>query len=184
MTKIRKATIIMLLCLCFILCSLSCTQNDSTAEPSPRPSYQYQTMPEMPDFESMQEALDALESGLKDAINQVESTHVYVISYSTELRYNDSVGTEWQCGILYNDEYISSSSQIVITDSPTEIELVAFATEFDDWTDYGSTLVVFDALNIGQQQSMWATVIVTENNGRYTGNTAEWYLEITIERIS
>jgi hypothetical protein len=141
-------------------------------------------MPEMPEFDSMQEDLDAFESELKEAFNQIESTHVYVVSYSTDLRYNNSVGTDWRCGILYNDEYIESSSKIVITDSPTEIKLVAFATEFDDWTDYGSTPVVFNALNIGQQQSMWATVIVRENNGRYTGNTAEWYLEITIERIT
>lgn len=116
--------------------------------------------------------------------NKLFSKQTYVVTYYRELRYNNSVGNEWRIGVSYNDEYIASSSKIVVDSSLTEIELVAFATELDKWNDYGTTQVTFDALDIGQWQTMWATVVVIENEGRYQGNRAEWYFEITIERIT
>lgn len=167
-----KVILSIALCVNFILCSSSCTQNDSSKSSnssSIQPQYQYKPLSEIPSFPDF------------DAI--FESIHTYVITYSIELEYNHSVGNEWKYGVRYNDEYISSSSKIVITDSPTEIELVAFATELDKWNDYGKTYITFDALKVGQKQTKYATVIVRENEGRYTGNTAKWYFEITIERI-
>jgi hypothetical protein len=115
----------------------------------------------------------------------LETKSSFIVTYYTDLEYNNYVGNEWQYGVRYNGEYIKSESKIILTDSPTEIELVAFATELDDWNDYGTNHVAFDTdtLKVGQKQTKWATVIVRENEGRYTGNTAKWYFEITIERI-
>lgn len=181
----KKSILCIALCIVLLFSITSCG-NEKAYEDG---NYDDYTIPETlspPDWNDVQDALDALdelESGSKDAFEQIESKHTYVITYSTDLKYNNSVGNEWRCGVRYNDEYISSSSKIVIADSPTEIELVAFATELDDWNDYGTTYVTFDALKVGQHQTKWVTVIVRENEGRYTGNTAKWCFEITIERI-
>lgn len=175
--KIFKIAVSCLLCVSFIFCLVSCAQEYSSADKniaSPYPTTpKTQTTPDW----------NAIRDNLDDALEQIESTHTYIITYYIDLEYNNSVGNEWRYGVSYNGEYIESSSKIVIKDSPTEIDLVAFATELDEWNDYGSTLIAFDALSIGQKQTKWATVIVRENQGRYTGNTAKWYFEITIERI-
>lgn len=183
MKRLLKITLSIALCVILIFCVSSCTQKNESSKGSNsfsiQPPYQYHPISE-PDFDATLDALDELQSKLNDII---ESQHTYVITYYIDLEYNNSVGNEWKYGVIYNNEYIENSSKIVINDSPTEIELVAFATEFDDWNDYGTTRVTFDALKVGQKQTKQAAVIVRENQGRYTGNTAKLYFEITIERI-
>lgn len=171
-----------------LLFTVSCSSsgNNSTSPKNDPIRFEDVTPPpEFPDIDldAMQDNLDKLGSGLKDLLEEIESEHTYVITYTIDLEYNNSVGNEWEYGVRYNDEYIASESKIVIANSPTEIEIVAFVTELDDWNDYGTTLVTFDVLKVGQKQTKRATVIVRENEGRFTGNTAEWSFEITIERI-
>lgn len=165
--------------------SCSSSGSNSTSQNDPILYEDITPPPEFPDIDldAMQDNLDKLGSGLKDLWEEIESEHTYVITYTIDLKYNNSVGNEWKYGVRYNDEYIASESKIVIADSPTEIELVAFAIELDEWNDYGTTFVTFDALEIGQSQTKWATVIVREDEGRFAGNTAKWYFEITVERI-
>lgn len=162
----------------------SCAQNNLTqGNNSNSIQSSYFPMPEEPDWDAIQSALSDLELGLNDALNQIESTHIYRITYNMNLEYNNSVGDEWDCGISYNDEYIKSGSQIIIPTSVQDIKLVAFANELDEWTDFASTCVTFDFLEAGEKETGWATVVVIENNGKYTGNIAKWYFEIAIERI-
>lgn len=182
MKKFFKAVVSIVLCVNFIFCSSSCEQNDSSKgsnSSSVRPPYQYKPIPPSPSFDF--ETFDWSE--WEDVFEQIESKQTYVITYYIDLEYNYYVGSEWGFGVTYNGEYIESESKVVLTDSHTEIELVAFATEFDAWNDYGSTTVTFDTLEVRQKQTKWVTVIVRENNGRYTGNIAEWIFDITIERI-
>lgn len=167
-----KIAVSIALCVTLIFCLFSCTKNesvkganDSSIRPLETPSFDFDTI----------ETAD---------LGELFSEHTYVVTYRVELEYNNSVGNEWIKGVQYNGEQIASSSKIVVDKSLTEIEFEAFATELDTWDDYGSTCVVFDALEVGQEQTKWATVIVTEDEGRYTGNTAKWYFEITIERIT
>ena len=178
MKRFFKILVSIILCISYICCLLACTQeNSNTNKPIQTTSQTLAT----PSWPSTQATFD--ESSLRDIFDQIESTHTYIITYSVNLEYNNSVGNEWDYGIIYNNEYIESSSVIIIKDNPTKIELVAFATELDDWNDCGTTTITFDALSVGEKQTGWATVIVKENNGRYEGNTAEWYFDIMIERI-
>ena len=176
--KYLKIVVSVVLCVACVLC-VSCTQS----EPSNASTTAPVRPPETPSFD-FDIDWDAFESGMKDALERIESEHTYLITYTKELTYNQSVGNEWDKGVRYNGEYISDSSQIIVDKSLTQIELVAFATELDLWNDYGATNVTFDVLDVGQEQTKWATVIVVENEGRYTGNRAEWYFEITIKRIA
>ena len=167
-----------------LLCMVSCSSSGGNSTYKKNNPIQYEDIKPPPDlsdidWDAMYDNLDKL----KDLMEDIEFDHTYVITYYIDLEYNNSVGNEWKYGVRYNGEYVASESKIVIAGSPTKIELVAFATELDDWNDYGTTLVTFDALKVGQKETRWATVIVRENEGRYAGNTAKWYFEITIERI-
>lgn len=105
----------------------------------------------------------------------------YVITYSARLARNNSVGNQWGRGIKYNGEYIEPGTPIEILGN--KIMIVAAATEYDDCNDYGQTYVSFDSLGVGEKCTQEVSVVVRENRGRYSGNTAEWIFEITLERI-
>ena len=168
-----------MIAVCSATGSLS-TQNDSSKgsdSSSIRPPSQYQPKPQPPETPTLDFDIETFDW------SDLFSEHTYVITYYTELEYNNSVGDEWRKGVIYNGEKITNSSRIVVDESTTEIEIVAYATELDKWNDYGEALVTFDALEKGQKQTKWVTFIVREDEGRYAGNTAKWYFEITIERI-
>lgn len=176
----KRIILIIVLCVSLSLssCSYSQTGYDTNYD-----SKKELVIPPEPDWDAIHDSLDELEAGLKDVLEQIGSQHTYRITYSIDLKYNNSVGDEWKYGVSYNNKYIASSSEILIADTPTEVNLVAFAIELDDYNDYGSTNVTFDALEVGQKQTKRVTVLVRENNGRYTGNTAKWQFDITIKRI-
>lgn len=175
MINFFKIVASIVLCVTFIFCSSSCARDDSGTGSNGSSIRPLQPL-ETPSFD-----FDTVET--RDW-SELFSKHTYFVTYHMELEYNNSVGSEWEKGVRYNGEYVSSSSRIVVDDSLAEIELEVFATELDEWNDDGTTHVTFDALEVGQTQTKWATVVVIEDEGRYKGNTAEWYFEITIERIA
>ena len=164
------------LCISIVCCLFSCMREKAITNTSTNTTSQTLSTP---NWTSTFTTFTFDESIFK----QIEFVHTYIITYTADLEYNNSVGNEWDYGIRYNNEYIESSSKIVISNSPTKIEFVIFATEFDDWHDHGTTSISFDALSVGEKQTGWATVVVRENNGRYEGNTAQWYFNITLERV-
>lgn len=105
------------------------------------------------------------------------------ITYTCKLTYNNSVGNEWRKGVLYNDEFVDSGSNIIPPSDASTIALTFYATELDEYNDYGSYEVIFDIPQEGKSISKTITVNVRENNGRYTGNYATWTFYVTIERI-
>ena len=109
--------------------------------------------------------------------------HSYIITYSARLKSNNHVGDSWGYGVTYDGEYIPSGSVIEFKGT-LPLTLKAYAKEFDSYTDYGSTRITVDSLDIGEKQKDEVTVTVRENKGRYSGNTAKWVFNITIERIS
>lgn len=109
--------------------------------------------------------------------------HSYIITYSARLKSNNHVGDSWTYGLTYEGENIESGSIVECVGAPNLI-VRAYAKEFDDYNDYGSTQVTFITLNIGEKQKREVTVTVRENKGRYKGNTAKWSFDITVERIS
>lgn len=185
MKKVLMVVGIVVLCIASVwgLCACSYGESKTKSNNHTQINESFVEPPPKPDFEALQMDWAEWEKEWELAFEQINSRHTYVITYSVELQYNHSVGNEWDYGLSYNNSYIRSGSKIIVPDSPATVTLTAFANESDVYTDYGSTLITFDSLEIGQKQSKWATVIVRENNGRYTGNTAKWYFEITIERV-
>jgi hypothetical protein len=97
--------------------------------------------------------------------------------------YNNNVGNDWGGGVKFNGNYIPSGSTFSIQ-SIFAIQFSVYVTEYDSYNDYGSSTISFDHLNVGETQTKNVYVTVTENRGKYTGNTAKWCFTITIKRIS
>lgn len=162
--------------LCLVLCLQSCSHEpnrDNTSKEEYSPPPDLQALEE--DIAQSLEDLENFEIVLEDAS--------YEITYTAKLKQNNSVGDDWGYGIKHNDEIIKSGD-CVTQWSILRLEVTAFAIEYDSYNDRGSANVTFDSLEVGETQTKEVTVIVRENRGRYSGNTAKWSFEITVERIS
>ena len=158
--------------ICVVLCFhlLSCSQ---TGGKDKQPNAGYSPPSDLPSFDF--DLPDDFELNFKDA--------TFVVTYSARLVKNNSVGNDWERGLKYNGETISSGSRIT-QEANDGLSLTAFAIEYDSWNDRGSTNITFDCLEVGEKKTKQVSVIVRENKGRYTGNTAKWTFDITVERIS
>ncbi len=174
----KKRISLFLLCVFLSFLSVSCsTKKKSVYTPPPQsvspPSFSIFDTPKLEiDFE----ALDKI-------YNDLEKASKFVVTYSARLSSNNHVGNNWSHGLKYKDEYIESGATIKST-AQNSLSVTAFAREKDTYSDYGSTKVTFESLDIGEKQSKEIKVTVRENRGRYSGNTAKWAFTITVERIS
>lgn len=105
-------------------------------------------------------------------------THnVYMLSFETKQLSNHSVGNNWRFAYTCDGEIVSDGKEWTVpigTDKIVELRVVI--TEQDKSPDIGEgTLMV--SLSDGFATSELITV--TEDKGRYTGNTAQW--EITCQ---
>ena len=105
----------------------------------------------------------------------------FSVTYSAKLTQNNSVGNEWGVGLKYNGE-IFEGDFVIQQQKNNELELTAFAIEYDSLNDYGSQHINFGLLSVGETKTKQVVVIVRENNGRYTGNVAKWTFTITVKR--
>lgn len=118
-------------------------------------------------------------------LEKIFEEKTYVITYSAWIAYNNHVGNSWGYGLSYDGEYVESGSQITFDDVSSSLQNIkVYAVEYDSLNDYGSAYVSFDSLNVGEKQTKSVAVFVSENRGRYSGNTAKWNFEITVERTS
>ncbi len=98
------------------------------------------------------------------------------IDFSTSIISNNSVGNEWNYYIKSeNTTYYSyqQGSEIILDGTDLNIELVVY--EHDDGkSDYGfdSISVPYVEIMKGQTLTFSKMITVTENGGRYSGNTA------------
>ncbi len=109
----------------------------------------------------------------------------YCISYSARLIMNNSVGNEWSYGASFNGEYISSDSTITATfygNKDPVIMLVAVESDKAK-DDTGRSSIALPDIAIGEQCTITETVDVRENDGRYSGNLAQWEFTVTIYRV-
>lgn len=164
-----KKFIIVAMCIVLSFQLLSCSQSSGTTPSKDKVGNPYLDLP-------------SYELDVPD-VNLSFKEPIFVITYSASLVKNNSVGNDWERGLKYNGETISSGSRIT-HDPQTSLSLTAFAIEDDSYDDKGSANVTFDCLEIGQKKTKQVSVIVRENKGRYKGNTAKWTFDITVERIS
>ena len=108
----------------------------------------------------------------------------YAILYSTKLLSNDSVGNDWTVGIVHDISSIQSGDIIELDNITDSLSLWVHAIERDSIDDSESCTVTFEGMSVGDVESRKVTLVVGENNGRYTGNIAKWQFIIWVKRIS
>lgn len=113
----------------------------------------------------------------------IESIDAEVSFLSAKLEYNHSVGNEWGYSFVVNhNEMKKGQSKNFLLSKGSSLILEAFATEFDKVPDHGSARYeyTFDDLKRNSSITDDLTVIVTENRGRFSGNTAAWVFRYQI----
>lgn len=109
-----------------------------------------------------------------------EKTHGrFKIIISEELTHNPSVGNEWSVSYYINGEFFTKGEKYITAPlRPTEdVRLDIEITEDDTLPDIGTGELEI-ILKDGYQCS--TEISVTENKGRYYGNTAVWKVECRV----
>ncbi len=104
------------------------------------------------------------------------SSTVKVKLVDSYMEYNNHVGNEWGTSVKVNDKELSYDEEMTVSiTSSGSLKLSVFATEFDSIPDNGSgsKTVKLKDLKRGVN-TITISAIVTENRGRYSGNTAKW----------
>ncbi len=90
---------------------------------------------------------------------------------------NSSVGQQWGFVSTVNKKRVTKGNTITISVSSTgKLTIISKATENDTRPDFGSkTLsIAVKGLSTNVSKTYTSKVTVTENAGRYSGNTAVW----------
>lgn len=127
-------------------------------------------------------------SGLKltykyfDAYEKKNTKNIKIQLTNRYLNYNNHVGHDWGTAIEVGEINLKSKSAKIALKSDDEILIRASATEFDSISDYGSKSLKlsYKDLERGESYKYALSVIVRENRGRYSGNTAEWIFNIKV----
>lgn len=106
------------------------------------------------------------------------------VTVSYDLDYNDSVGDDWYNEYdIYGVSPIADQTNTYRVKAGNTISIKTTITEDDSVDDTGkasSTRTVSES-DIINGFTMEQTVIVRENKGRYSGNTAEWIVTYTFK---
>lgn len=121
-----------------------------------------------------------------EVVPTVESEHcctngTYQITITETLLYNDSVGSDWTKTYTCDGQSVTNGKQWTVPlNNAKTVKINVTFTENDKWPDIGkgylSVLLAdgFEASTI---------ITVTENKGRYIGNTAQWKVTIRTKLI-
>ena len=112
------------------------------------------------------------------------SPQKFRVTATLRMTANDHVGGQWSSGLTCNEEAIRSGSVISILPGDT-FQIVAWAEDSDANPDYGCHV---ENITLTKEMCTQGIVIedefyVRENGGRYSGNTADWYVKITLTPV-
>jgi len=122
----------------------------------------------------------ALAKSTKSTLKSYKITFV-----SAKLVENNHVGNEWSTGAEVNGQAISvgKSKTLKLKDSDV-ILLAATAVEEDKVPDEGAESEEIEVSSLTKPKTTSKIdVMVTENRGRYSGNTATWTFTFKIEKL-
>ncbi|MNO32536.1 hypothetical protein D3C76_225280 [compost metagenome] len=107
---------------------------------------------------------------------------IKVTLVSVELVENDHVGNEWYTSASVNGKEIEEGSTITLDLKKTDsVKLKAYAEEQDKVPDVGSSNSSIKVSSVTKTINKSLKVTVTENRGRYSGNSAEWEFKFKIQ---
>ena len=106
------------------------------------------------------------------------------ISYSAKMVANDHVGNSWTTYIEVGDTVIKKgkSAKVEVTGADT-IKIICNAIENDKSPDHGDATIEIPIKDLKKGKNTFKTsVTVTEDKGRYSGNSAEWSFTVTVKK--
>ena len=112
-----------------------------------------------------------------------KTVKIKVTLVSVELVKNNHVGNEWYTAAHVNGKEIKEGSTVTLNLKASEsIKLKAYAEEQDKIPDVGTANTSVKVSSVSKTTNKTLKVKVTENRGRYSGNTAEWKFTFKIQK--
>lgn len=112
---------------------------------------------------------------------QGKTVKITVTVSDIQLARNDSVGNEWVTKVYVNGKAIGKTVTWEAKPSDT-VKLKAYAEEQDKLPDIGTKELAVKLSSFQTSVDKKLNVVVKENRGRYSGNTAEWQFTFKIEK--
>ncbi|MBE6774153.1 MAG: hypothetical protein E7544_08005 [Ruminococcaceae bacterium] len=106
--------------------------------------------------------------------------NLYKINISANCISNNSVGKDWVQIFSINDQQIKNGDKISISKDISEVNFKIYVEESDDSLPDIATKEII--LNLESKEATTTSLIVTENKGRFSGNTAEWEITVSTEK--
>ncbi|WP_151733069.1 hypothetical protein [Paenibacillus tengchongensis] len=112
-----------------------------------------------------------------------KTVKVQVTLVSAELVENNHVGNEWYTEATVNGTAIEEDSPMTLDVKTTgSIELQATAEEQDKIPESDTASVSVKVADLSKPVTKAVKLTVTENRGRYSGNTAEWKFTFKVQK--
>lgn len=112
-----------------------------------------------------------------------KTVKVKVTFVSAELQENNHVGNQWYTGLKVNGSELSEGTGKTFTLKLNgSLKVQAIAEEQDKIPDTGSNTMTIKASSIKKTADKSLSVTVTENRGRYSGNTATWKFVVKVQK--
>lgn len=130
--------------------------------------------------EEVEAATTALSNSIKNLEYSTQGVYIINISYSRE--YNNHVGNSWSKYCYYQGDDFSSGD-LITAESNSYVEFSFTILERDSIPDYGYGYI---SVQLADGESSSCSIYVSENRGRYSGNTAKWIVSCKVtctERI-
>lgn len=115
---------------------------------------------------------------------QVSSTEIhtskvfYRIEYDFVLLKNNNVGNDWEKSVFVNGKNFKSGDALFVN-SGEIVEIKILISENDKVPDQSIHTV---KLNIKDGNNICETIVVCENRGKYSGNTALWQFSCRVNK--
>ncbi|MFC3802302.1 hypothetical protein [Cohnella sp. GCM10012308] len=114
-----------------------------------------------------------------------KSVKIKITVTSIALVENNHVGNEWYTEASVNGKTVAEGSSVTLTLKPSAaVKLQAYAQEQDKIPDEGEATVSVKASSIAKTTNKALSVTVTENRGRYSGNTATWKFTFKMQKVA
>lgn len=102
---------------------------------------------------------------------------------SAELVENNHVGNEWYTEASANGKAIEEDSPVVLdVKASGSIELQAYAEEQDKIPESDTSTATVKLSELSKPVTKAVKLTVTENRGRYSGETAEWKFTFKLQK--
>lgn len=135
-------------------------------------------------------ALSSLDDGSSTAYSPASTKArtgpcTYNVTVSFDETYNDSVGSDWDFYATVNGKTVTNGGVDVTCDVGDRVDLYAQCVEEDVYPDTGedSSYIVIHKDDLWISFTVTQDIIVTEDYGRYAGNTAEIAVTFTFEPV-